>query len=376
MTATVSLLGVRAQVNLPADTDPPLLWLIGPPAMTIHINLTFVDPGAAALDSRDANPTIATLGLAEFEQSLDAAAADPSSLGPANVDGVHGPWVLFYTARDAAGNASPSVTRSLYIDTRCPTGATWCAGTRTCGVAVCLPESAAIVLGLSRNMAAAAEYVPPVDTQAPLLRLAELPGDQSAPNETLPAGVSSIVFSRWQIGQEERGFVDPGWEAEDSVDGDLSALVSRRGLQQVQAAALAGVPTAQDVPLTIEYMVADAAGNLAVAVRAVWLVCSENEVPCETMAGEHVCTVAGICIVHAQAQDVGAVSAESAELKLIGPAVVYVAQGTPYVRCGGRQPLDILCDEVCSCHTILQHNSTSHTFMSKFGNNRQWHACR
>ena len=56
--------------------------------MIVHINATFRDPGVSALDSRDDKPLVATLGISELQQALAAGAADPSSLGPPNADGV------------------------------------------------------------------------------------------------------------------------------------------------------------------------------------------------------------------------------------------------------------------------------------------------
>lgn len=322
-----------------------MLRLVGEASATVRLGEMYRDAGAIALDARDAAVPVTTLGLSALLQALAVAAADPGSLGLAGENGLHGPWVLIYTARDAAGNVSPSVTRSVYIDASCPQGSAWCSLSRTCVETTCLPAAVTTFLGLGEVQDGNDRYTPPVDTQPPVLLLAELPGDQRVAGLSVPAGVSAIILSRWQLGQAL--FHDPGWQAEDDVDGNVTASVSRQGLQEVQAAALAGIPTAEEAPLMIRYRVADSAGNEAQAVRAVWLTCPAPETLCETAAGESVCTIEGLCVAR-PAADAGVADKDRVELVLVGDETVYVAQGDPYMKCSRKQPLHVLCDPVRS----------------------------
>lgn len=341
--------------GLPPDSQPPLLELLGPATVTLQIGAPFRDPGASAVDSRDPAPSVTTLGLPELLQALEAAAVDPSSLGPATVDGLHGPWLLLYSARDAAGNVSPSVSRSVFIDSRCPGSTMWCPQVQACVDGLCLPAAVAAVLGGSAAPTAAQEYFPPVDTEPPRLLLEVLPGDERVASSNLPAEISAIVYTRWEL---DRGpFDGPGCQAEDDVDGNLTAVVSRSGLAEVQAAVLSGTPTEEDSPLLIRYLVSDSAGNTAQALRAVWLVCPVNEHPCLSVAGERVCTIEGVCVGKVSVGQVAG-SQGGLQMELLGDAVVFVPQGAPYFRCARRQPLHILCDQVCrllepSCVPVL-----------------------
>lgn len=329
---------------MPQDTDAPVLLLLGAATMTVRLGAPFQDPGTAALDARDANVArTVTRGLPALQQALAAAEDDPSSLGRASATGLHGPWVLLYTATDAAGNTSPAISRSVFIDASCPAGTRWCAESRACVDGTCLPAAVADLLSMDSPGQQREPYTPPVDKQPPVLTLADLPGDERMGNSSLPAGVSAVVYSRWTLGQGP--FEDPGWAAADVVDGDLTDSVSRIGLLAVQAAVRAGTPTDGGDPWLVRYRVADSAGYEAQAVRVVSLVCPDGERPCSGAGGDRLCTVAGVCV------SLPGASAREPEyevprLQLVGDPLVYVAQGAPYFRCAAKQPLQIPCDQV------------------------------
>ena len=135
----------------------------------------------------------------------------------------------------------------------------------------------------------------------------------------------------------------PGGRASDDVDGDLSRIVSALGLGALQAAVALEAPTEASAPFAIQYSVVDSAGNAApTAVRLVHLVCSSSERLCDKPDGSTACTVDGVCDIMPSPE----LTAEPASVKLIGPDVVLVAQGTPYHACSPGLPLSLLCDQV------------------------------
>eukprot|EP00892_Ulva_mutabilis_P005686 jgi/Ulvmu1/348/UM001_0353.1 len=330
--------------NLEPDTQAPLLFLLGDATMTVRLGTPFRDPGAVALDARSPDAaTVMTLGLSELQQALEAGVADPALLGATGGTGLHGPWVLEYIATDAAGNMSPFVPRRVYIDSGCPAGTAWCAEARACVSGACLPAALARTLGIGTAPTQAEEFVPPVDTSPPTLVLTEPSGGGIAVSGLgLPAGFEAAVSSTVILGDSE--FEDPGWEAVDTVDGNLTAQVSRRGLAEVHAAVTAGIPTLEGSPLYIRYRVADSSGNEAQALRAVHISCPDDERTCESEEGRQYCSVERICLP--LADETAQTSGQTApELVLVGDAVVYVAQGTPYFKCARKQPLHVLCDQ-------------------------------
>jgi hypothetical protein len=143
-------------------------------------------------------------------------------------------------------------------------------------------------------------------------------------------------------------YVDAGAAAHDFVDKNVTASIGASGLKAVMAAALSGVPTPPDAPLLIQYNVRDYAGNAAdTAVRRVYLVCAATATLCERRdsPGSWYCDTLGSCV---SAPDIASPSYASsfapAQLSLVGPALVYVEQGAPYVRCPLQAPTDAVCD--------------------------------
>lgn len=137
-------------------------------------------------------------------------------------------------------------------------------------------------------------------------------------------------------------YSDPGWEATDDVDGDVSDAVSALGLGFVNAAVSSMSPTAAGTPLPVRYTVSDAAGNTAEGLRLVHIVCSEDQEACTNLEGALACPVEGICNVNAAPP----AAVEPAIVTLVGPEVVLVPQGQPYLSCGPSTPLSLTCDQV------------------------------
>lgn len=238
------------------------------------------------------------------------------------------------TAVDEAGNESRRLLRRIYIDASCPDGDSWCSETVACEEPLmCMPKLSTRIV----YVPIAEAYVPPVDNFPPLLRLILLPSDTVlSPASPGPHILETTV----PLGP---GYVDPRWEALDTVDGDVSNSVSALGLSTVTTAAVSSSPTAPDAPLMISYNVLDAAGNSASAVRLVHLVCGGGEDFCSTADGSPACTVGGVCNMLEQAEEVTV----PATVELVGPAVVYIPAGQRYLKCNSNLPLELLCDQVC-----------------------------
>ena len=239
-------------------------------------------------------------------------------------------------AADAAGNLSPVVTRQLSIDTSCGAGEFRCPSSGQCSIAgLCvdyLPERLRPAVE-----AASKPYVPPVDTEAPDLQLKLLPGD--VPGEQVQPGSTRMMHVvTTQLVAGER-FREPGVTAIDAADGDLSTVVSKLGLRGL--ADTTG-PT-QGTPHLIEYRVADAAGNLALALRAVHIECAAGEKVCNgtklaTCSQDGICAAYSLSLTDSQPGEV--------TMMLLGSSIVYVPFGSTYAKCPAQQPIDIICDRV------------------------------
>ena len=309
---------------------PPSIFLHGPETAILRIGTVFYDPGAYALDT--SSTTIITYGLPAIQSAL--AGTDMAALGPQGTDGMYGPWTIVYKAVDVAGNESPAVLRSVRINATCDTGQAWCPATTSCRhLLLCFD-----LQGMSEEYTVHVEpYVPLVDTEPPNLRLLLQKGDV----EVAQVHPGPQIVESWAIAGASV-YTDPGWEAVDTIDGDLGQTVSALGLSTVQAAIAAGKPTAPALPLSVRYAVADAAGNSVSALRLVHVLCMNSTRACTGQDGTSACTVDGVCDFRVPAEPVGAL----VMVQLIGPEVVYVPQGQPYHKCTPQLPLDIPCDQV------------------------------
>ncbi len=88
--------------QLPPDTTPPVVTLLGEAAMPWECGVAFVDPGATALDETDGDltPSLAVTGAVDI--------ATP------------GDYVLTYSVSDASGNPAAPVTRTVTVEDTTP----------------------------------------------------------------------------------------------------------------------------------------------------------------------------------------------------------------------------------------------------------------
>jgi len=86
-----------------ADTQPPVIELLGGAEFWVSCGKPFVDPGAVSVDACDPDVLVV------------------ASIGPGDVDTGHaGEFVVAYTAMDASGNAAESVRLVRVVDTEPP----------------------------------------------------------------------------------------------------------------------------------------------------------------------------------------------------------------------------------------------------------------
>ena len=324
------------ELQLPPDTTPPQIALIGSATVTVRWQATYSDPGAYASDAQG-TATVTTSGFNSFRRALNS--TKQAALGAA-IPGArtYGPWMVRYTATDTAGNTSPTITRQLYIDASCPVGEFRCVDTGACSVSTLCVQGLPPAL-VPQPPATAAPYTPPVDTVPPTLWLNLLPGDiNSTQTRRGTPLVLQLVTTQLRAGAT---FVDPGANAIDNVDGNLTAAVSRLGLRSLDTS----LPTTGD-PQLIEYRVADAAGNIAVALRAVRVVCAPSERVCARAGGGAAfCSDGGVCLNVAKAQTNRRTAVVT--LQLIGDKIIFLRKGEAYSKCQAERPLDLLCDQVC-----------------------------
>ncbi|KAK3273248.1 hypothetical protein CYMTET_18494, partial [Cymbomonas tetramitiformis] len=187
------------------------------------------------------------------------------------------------------------------------------------------------------------EYTPPEDAEAPSLQLLG--------NGELVRTTSGTVVMVHSLQQGAQWAGDPGVVAWDAVDGNLTDQVSAYGAAAVSTHA----PTTPDAPHVITYMVNDAAGNTARVRRRVYVhnPCGDPaEAPCPSEeqeelaeATETVCSINGLCnSLELEDQNTEEMVAAPPLLRLIGPQLVEIAQGDPYLACLADAPLDMVCD--------------------------------
>lgn len=250
-----------------------------------------------------------------------------------------GPVSVTYTVTDPQGLTSSPATQLIYFamsPVLCPGPEVACADD-TCSVeGLCFPAGLSISPSAGIGQTTMLEpdgFTPRVDTSPPVITLLG-----AAPMHRLvfTAAAATIMEAHVTVGDV---YVDPGAVAFDDVDGYLTARVSARG-----AAAVGTVnPTPPDRPHRIVYSVADVAGNEAIrAERRVFVGCPSGRALCETEAG-------WFCSLQ-DAECVGAPRPEpprpapATAMRLIGPAVVTVAQFEAYGRCGPVWLQELPCD--------------------------------
>lgn len=242
---------------------------------------------------------------------------------------LYGPLSLTYTATDPQGLSS-SITQPAFLaasEILCPAPERRCPGGHCSTQALCLP-----VLQLP---AAADPYTPRRDTTPPQLTVLG-----SAPAHVLVAygGAGTVMETRVPVGH---AYVDPGATAFDAAEGYLTEQVTARGAAAVQTA----LPTPEGRPFGITYTVADSAGNVAAALRSVYVDCPLGRRLCmEEASGAWYCSLDPEVCVGAAAAGLLAPPVAT-ELSLLGAAEVWVTVGMPYGKCPtASYPLLLSCD--------------------------------
>jgi large repetitive protein len=259
------------------DTTPPIVTLLGGASMLVEGSHAWVDPGCTAFDSLDGDVTSTVTVTGAVDTRAVAGTV----------------FTLVYSARDRSNNTAAAVMRQvMVVDTTAPyillagpanvsheatqawVEPGWVAtdsldDSLTVNVTVAgsvnVSARAGSVYELTYSVrdragnaaAVATRRVTIVDTTVPTIRLLG------------PAVV-----------QHEGGtpYVDAGWTATDSLDGDLSAQVVSDGSTAVNTSAPAGSVFA------VSYTVRDAAGNAA-AVQTRGVVIVDTTAPVITLHG-------------------------------------------------------------------------------------------
>eukprot|EP00854_Cymbomonas_tetramitiformis_P029691 gene29691-biopygen30913 len=263
------------------DTNPPLLTLNGPEYIEVLQRDTYIDAGATAIDEVDEYVSVTAIGV----EAVDTCCiTDPAT-----------PYIITYSASDAAGNAASPVIRSVVVLPACPPPSYICENiTAQLVCASCLDDVCLCLDSLGELFdedptVTVQTYKPEMDSTPPLI---ELLGDGE-----LGITASNVVVMIHTVEQYEI-FVDPGVSASDAVDGNITAQVSRYG------AALVDTSVVIDEPYVISYSVKDAAGNTAAAVRRHIYVknpCTDLVGVDEKMCGRDgngnpLCSQAGLCL--------------------------------------------------------------------------------
>ncbi|WP_462152936.1 immunoglobulin-like domain-containing protein [Pseudoalteromonas xiamenensis] len=243
-----------------SDQTKPVLTLNGSNAITLAVGEVYSELGASALDNVDGDIS----NKVTVSGTVDSAAV--------------GVYTVTYTVSDAAGNTT-SVTRSVSVqDASAPVvtppsdlvvAAVDANGTAASDSAIATFLAGATALdtvdgNLSAQISHDAPTVFPVGVTQVTFRVTDGAGntgtarasvtvaDQTKPELVLSNG-NTLVLS---VGE---AFVEPGYTAQDNVDGDITANVVRTGTVDVH---VKGV-------YTLSYTVSDAAGNKSFATRSV-----------------------------------------------------------------------------------------------------------
>jgi hypothetical protein len=166
----------------------------------------YVDEGAWALDNVDGDVPVTAAGLALVDTSLPT---PPDS-----------PFLLTYTAVDAAGNLATPKTRVVVVRAKCPAPSFLCADSQQCatcvdGACLCLSAEAQADEPLQQQPS----YIPPPDVLPPVLTLL---GDGERALIVDVTGTSNVpvVIERVLLGAV---WTDAGATAMDLTDGALNA---------------------------------------------------------------------------------------------------------------------------------------------------------
>ncbi|KAK3266543.1 hypothetical protein CYMTET_24838 [Cymbomonas tetramitiformis] len=321
------------------DEEAPVITLLGEAYAEVEQFQAYVDAGAEAKDEVDGL-------LAHVVTGLDA--IDTSKVSKE-------PYLVDYTAQDAAGNLASPVTRMVAVVTPCPAPSFLCEDQSiesqevvcaTCtttsttdagGVDTAAEECICLtIIEVEDSGVHLEEYVPPMDTTPPVIELR--PGDESIlaiTNDGLVLRIHQVMLFT--------EFEDPGVDAYDDMDGNLTSQVVVRGSATVNT----DVVTLEDAPYVLSYTVSDAAGNAAQEVRRrvyVYNPCDAGELPtCNNTA----CTEGGLCAnaeIPLETNDVEEEEPSPPTVALIGQQSIDVEMGAGYSKCPEGVGLDVVCD--------------------------------
>lgn len=225
--------------------------------------------------------------------SAAAAAAEAAATGATNVSPP--PYVIRYTATDAAGNAA-SVSRTVSVYDPCTPAERWCPDAGLCSVSgICLSFNPCLsnthralfpALCHSSPTEDGTEFAIVADTIPPRITV-------GGPGPLAAVGPEAYVRYTYISAAPTAAWVDPGVRGEDNVDGDISGSVAVFGLKALQTEWV----TTLGAPGVLTYMLRDAAGNEAVPQqRWVFVACTPGERECAHGSGRTFCSTSGVCV--------------------------------------------------------------------------------
>ncbi len=234
-----------------ADTQAPVVSLVGLASQTLECGSSYTDPGATAND--------ACVG------DLSARVAATGAINP----GQPGSYTRTYSVTDPSGNSSAAVTRTVTVaDTQAPTLALngLASETLECGSSyvdagvtasdVCAGDlSARVVTTGTLNAAQPGSYTRTYSVADPSGNAAASVSRTVTVKDTQPPSLALNGAATMTLGCSA-AFVDPGATAIDACQGDVSSRVTVAG----------SVNSAQVGSYVLTYNAADSAGNAATPV--------------------------------------------------------------------------------------------------------------
>lgn len=327
------------------DSTPPLIELLGDGELgitasnaivmihTVEQFEVFVDPGVSASDAVDGNITAQV-------SRYGAALVDTSVVTP-----IDEPYVISYSVKDAAGNTAAAVRRHIYVKNPCTdivgVDEKMC-GRDGDGNPLCSQGGLCLELAIEEPK----EEVPLESPMLSLVGSAEVIVGHGQPYTACVAGKSRLD----QV-------CDPGADAVDPLDGDLSDFVTACSPDGVvnrfsyKGVTGCGVDTETAGVYFIEYLVHNSVGLTASATRNVTVTarCPIGEELC-TDGVE--CTVNGVC--YSELGELGLTEEDDKEPAVRPTVTLRTSAAVPsrYVEVRQYQVY-----EACSEEELLQNSS-------------------
>ncbi|KAK3252906.1 hypothetical protein CYMTET_37812 [Cymbomonas tetramitiformis] len=354
----------------PLDATPPVITLNGAVQIELRQLDSYVDAGATAYDADTGLFVSVTVrGLEELEECLADTTCNTT-------DSTRGPFLIVYAAEDASGNQAAAVVRQVEVATFCPPPAYLCedAVGRECATCETVEDSDTgearefcVCLGYNIDAAPTVKveaYKSPADLLPPVLTL----------HGEAPLGITSsgtVVMLHTVL--EGEVWSDPGVDAWDETDGNLSQVVTSFGGGAVDTS------LARPDPFVITYSVSDAAENAAVEVqRRVHVInpCAGGAEAEETGEAEYichydestkevVCSENGLCSslqLSAEEEETAPVP-EPPALQRFGPRTISISEGDAlYTVCpADGEEIGQICDPGVSAIDALDGDISAHT---------------